>query len=83
MSINPEPEQLDCMDMDQNWTERKTDVDLGLGNLDLMENESWTRNRTQGSNKIRCLQLPLFAIFKNLKIGQRQKDTYFVRGIGF
>ena len=42
LSINPEPEQLDCMDMDQNWTERKTDLDPGLKNLDLTDMDTWT-----------------------------------------
>ena len=27
----------------------------------------WTRNRIQNLNKIRCLQLPLFAHFENKK----------------
>ena len=28
--------------MDQNWTEQKTDLDSGLGNLDLTDMETWT-----------------------------------------
>ena len=28
--------------MDRNWTERKTDLDLGLENLDLTDIDTWT-----------------------------------------
>ena len=54
-------ENLDLTDMDT-WTDLDEIKWTPQQNLDCTENESQTRNKTQGPDKIRCLQsLPIVA----------------------